>query len=212
MICIQDLLEMKIYTEGCEMENKRIVLNLNLNLGFKDFEYVYRKAIADGLSLSDLLECFIGDLAGGSNCSGSDEYDLAHEWYDRHGYEPESKSFLLYLMENEWADPDEISETLKRINISTLALEMYEQDHDEENRQICMEDLLADVEEVYDLYRAYDAECADVEELHEALKGVCNYTLERRKMSGLSFRDYQFNEQYWEDFDSYVKVLEDNAG
>ena len=57
--------------------------NIVINLSDKDCERISRKAAAVGLTVSELLENFIGDLVTGTYSNGSDERAIANEWFER---------------------------------------------------------------------------------------------------------------------------------
>lgn len=71
-----------------------------LELSDADCERIAKKAGKAGLTVSKLLENFIGDLVGGTYSNGSDERDLASQWYERcdFGMFPES-TLICYLIE-----------------------------------------------------------------------------------------------------------------
>lgn len=73
--------------------------NVVLNLSDKDCERISRKAAAVGLTVSELLENFIGDLVDGTYSNGSDERSRADAWFERCWFtlDPD-KSFLRYLI------------------------------------------------------------------------------------------------------------------
>ena len=73
--------------------------NIVLNLSDKDCERISRKAATVGLTVSELLENFIGDLVAGTYSNGSDERTIANEWFERCWFSLEpDKSFLRYLI------------------------------------------------------------------------------------------------------------------
>lgn len=74
--------------------------NICLNLSDADVQRISEKAGRVNLSVSELLQNFIGDLVGGTYSNGSDERDLADQWFDRcwFGMFPD-KTFLRYLIE-----------------------------------------------------------------------------------------------------------------
>ena len=52
------------------------------------------------ITVSQLLESFIGDLVNGTYTNGSDERDCAQRWFERCGYGMYSeKTFLRYILE-----------------------------------------------------------------------------------------------------------------
>lgn len=72
---------------------------LSLNLSDADVERLYVKAGIAQLTVSQLLESFIGDLVGGTYSNGSDERDAAQKWYERCGYSYNYPSnFLSHLL------------------------------------------------------------------------------------------------------------------
>lgn len=118
-------------------------------------------------------------------------------------------------MEDEWADPNEFSDMLYGIDGYMAAYDECKKDSDEEGMEEYRECILADVEEIHDLYRAYLAECASCEDMRKALTGVCEYTIKQNKMLGKAWEMYVFSEDYWNRFCGYVKELEemeDKAG
>lgn len=57
--------------------------NFKLKLSDADVERLFIKAGGAGLTVSELLENFIGDLLDGTYSNGSDERDYAERWFDR---------------------------------------------------------------------------------------------------------------------------------
>lgn len=65
-----------------------------------DAEELSRTAGRVGLSVSELLENFVGDLIGGTRTNGSDERDLANRWFERCWFSMDMNyNFLSYLVE-----------------------------------------------------------------------------------------------------------------
>ncbi|MBA4698517.1 MAG: hypothetical protein H2212_03705 [Ruminococcus sp.] len=86
--------------ESQETEIKTIEpRKLTLDLSDADVERIKEKAGAVGFTVGKLLENFIGDLVGGTYSNGSDERDLAQDWFDRcwFGMFPE-KTFQSFLI------------------------------------------------------------------------------------------------------------------
>ena len=69
-----------------------------------------------GLTVSELVEAFIGDLVEGTYSNGSDERDLAQQWYERCGYEQFHEEQLLYHLLNNYYDPEDYIDTLNEID------------------------------------------------------------------------------------------------
>lgn len=79
--------------------------SFTLNLSDADIEKVWRKVGCVGLSISELLENFIGDLIDGTYSNGSDERELANQWFERCGFGMfPDKTFLRFLLEQESVD------------------------------------------------------------------------------------------------------------
>lgn len=72
---------------------------LTINLSDADCERLCWKAGEVGLTVSGLLENFIGDLVGGTYSNGSDERMYADQWFERCGFTMFSEhTFLRYLL------------------------------------------------------------------------------------------------------------------
>ena len=70
-----------------------------LKLSDADYRRIAEKAAEAELTAEELLESFIGDLVRGTYSNGSDERELANQWYDRCGYSYyNNHSFLHYLI------------------------------------------------------------------------------------------------------------------
>lgn len=79
--------------------------NISLNLSDADCQRLAEKAVLGGITPSELLEGFIGDLVDGTYSHGSDERMYAQQWYDRCGFTYEApKDFLHYLLVTQGAD------------------------------------------------------------------------------------------------------------
>lgn len=76
--------------------------NIEIKLSDADVQKLWEKAGSVGISVSELLESFVGDLVDGTYSNGSDERDLANEWFDRCGFGmfPEN-TFLRFLIQND---------------------------------------------------------------------------------------------------------------
>lgn len=76
--------------------------SISLKLSDADVKRICEKAGGVGITVSGLLENFIGDLVSGTYNNGSDERRLANEWFERcwFGIFPEN-TFLKYLMDRD---------------------------------------------------------------------------------------------------------------
>ena len=64
---------------------------LVLKLSDADCDRILQKAASHGMTVSGLLESFIGDLVDGTFTNGSDERYLAEDWFNRCGFERDEK-------------------------------------------------------------------------------------------------------------------------
>lgn len=83
------------------MADRKMKVNLSLELHEENLQNILFKLAADGTNLNELLEGFINDLICGRGRHGSDECDRAKVYYDRclYGFFEED-TFLRYLLES----------------------------------------------------------------------------------------------------------------
>lgn len=67
------------------MENNKIH-NLKVNISNEDWEYLQEKAKDYNISASGIIEKFIKDLVYSNEVCGSDEKELANEWFSRNRF------------------------------------------------------------------------------------------------------------------------------
>lgn len=77
---------------------------LVLKLSDADCDRILQKAASHGMTVSELLESFIGDLVDGTFTNGSDERYLAEDWFNRCGFERDDKRTLLWHLLEQNAD------------------------------------------------------------------------------------------------------------
>lgn len=93
--------------------------NYSLNLSDADVERIAYKAAEYHLTVSELLENFIGDLVGGTYSNGSDEQMYANQWAERcfFSFCPDSERNLIsYLASGCSVDFHDLHEILESIN------------------------------------------------------------------------------------------------
>lgn len=75
---------------------------IEIKLSDADVERLYKKAGSASLSVSELIENFVGDLVDGTYTNGSNERDALNNWFERcyFGMFPE-ESFLKYLIDQD---------------------------------------------------------------------------------------------------------------
>lgn len=97
---------------------------IHLNLSDADCKRISTYAAKANITVSQLLESFIGDLVNGTYTNGSDERDYAQEWFERCGYGMNSeKTFLRYILE-EGADMEFLLNGLEGIKKSKELIQM----------------------------------------------------------------------------------------
>ncbi|MFT9075945.1 molecular chaperone GrpE [Ethanoligenens sp.] len=116
--------------------------NIALKLSDADVERLFIKAGGAGLTVSELLENFIGDLVGGTYSNGSDERDYAERWFDRCWFSMGfgDFTFLQWLISNDCVD--------EAVDLWEIIQDFAEQDvldDDETNDLACARSELADI-------------------------------------------------------------------
>ncbi|MDF2544260.1 MAG: hypothetical protein K0S47_3978 [Herbinix sp.] len=158
-----------------------------LKLSDADVKRIYKKSGEVGLTVSELLENFIGDLVCGTYSNGSDERDKADEWFNRcwFGMFPD-KTFLGYLI-GEW-QLDNVLELWDDIKTNKEELE-YSETHkdefDDDEIEALKEDLKCWQEELDEIFSDFK-KCAKDEEtgtLEEELEKIIKWNDEMNAMS-----------------------------
>lgn len=89
--------------------------NYTLNLSDADTERIARKAGKCNLTVSQLIENFIGDLIDGTYTNGSDERMYANQWFDRCWFAHESDHNLITFICDHNYDFEDIQKILQAI-------------------------------------------------------------------------------------------------
>lgn len=101
---------------------------IHLNLSDADCKRISTYAAKANITVSQLLESFIGDLVNGTYTNGSDEGDCAQEWFERCGYGMNSeKTFLRYILE-EGDDVEFLLNGLENIKKSKELIQTLKED------------------------------------------------------------------------------------
>lgn len=103
---------------------------LEIKLSDADVLRIAEKAGAYGLTVSQLIENFIGDLVGGTYSNGSDERMYAQQWFERcwFGMFPDM-TFLRYLLE--WGGLEDMLELWGDLEDAKNDIAYYEEQPDE---------------------------------------------------------------------------------
>lgn len=147
---------------------------VKLELLDDDSKRLFKLAYAHGLTVSELLENFIGDLTGGKRRNGSDECDCAARWFNRCWFAmfPEP-TYLKYLIDM-W-ELDDVFDHLDCLEDFKDDLEEYADD--EEESQAIQEEIdyqVAALREIYDDYVKY-CRSEKPQSYEDAMAGVKKY-------------------------------------
>jgi len=157
---------------------------LQLKLSDADVDRIWHKAGESNLTVSELLEQFIGDLVGGTYSNGSDERDIADQWFQRcwFGMFP-SYTFLHYLLS--W----ELTETvLTNWEIYTCLQDDLTNRTDMSEEEIAdmrieMQSAYEEVEEIHQEYKKHDKDGIG-KSLEEDIKSVIKWKSDKEEMFG----------------------------
>jgi len=163
---------------------------ITLQLSDADCERIAKKAGAASITVSELLQNFIGDLVCGTYSNGSDERDMAQQWYERCGFGmfPDA-TFIRYLIE-EWQE-DSFIDDLEELQSMKEDIAYYEgmenpDADDMEDLKLCKE-CLAEVESRIDeTYSNYVKWCGNEkpQSKEDAISGVIAWRDELAKLKG----------------------------
>lgn len=124
---------------------------ITVNLSDADVKRLAEKSGEGGLTISELLENFIGDLVDGTYSNGSDERMYAEQWYQRCWFAMFSDdTFLKFLLL--WGDLDDFIDLMNEMESSKK--EMAEVTADAEDCSAAERDELQ--EYINDLQKAID--------------------------------------------------------
>lgn len=171
--------------------------NIQIKLSDADCKRLFEKAVEVGITVSELLEEFIGDLVIGTYSNGSDECMFANQWFERCGFgmREDEKAFLKYLVYSEKID--EYLELLD--NIETLKDEIdYAEEHPEEfepgevnSFENELENWQVVLEEIEEDYKEECKEQCDEANMKKEIEEVKKWGEERKTfMEGISTERY----------------------
>lgn len=156
--------------------------SFTLKLSDADVERLFIKAGGAGLTVSELLENFLGDLLDGTYSNGSDERDYAERWFDRCWFGDDARNwggarvtFLQWLIAN-----DTVDEVVDAWNIVQDFTEQEVLDDDETNDLACARS------EVTDIFNEYmqDTQALKDSTLDKEMPKVMQWWNDLRKMKG----------------------------
>lgn len=155
---------------------------ITIKLSDADVERVFKKAGSHGLTVSELLQNFIGDLVYGTYSNGSDERMHANEWFERcwFGMFPD-KTFLRYLIEWDQLENaatlwDDILGTKEEIEFSKTHTEQF----DDEEIQSLNDDLKSFEEELNEIFEDFKKWAKDekIGTLEEEIEKIIKFNQE----------------------------------
>ena len=135
-----------------EMQRKEIETirekTIKVKLSEADCDRLSRLCGEHDLTVSCLIENFIGDLVDGTYSNGSDERDLAEEWFQRCWFGMFPKETMLHHFLEHWIDVEDFLNLLDKIEDMKKELAVAEKEQIEEDIEYYREEL-ADLEEEY---------------------------------------------------------------
>lgn len=154
--------------------------DFKLKLSDADVERLFLKAGGAGLTVSELLENFIGDLVDGTYINGSDERDYAEQWFDRcwfgdpaRNWDGAKITFLQWLIAN-----DNVDEVVDAWDVVQDYSDQDVLDDDETNDLACARS------EVSDIFNEYMRDTQAIKDsiLDEEISKVMQWWDDLRKM------------------------------
>jgi len=182
-----------MYVAG-EQQQKEIATikprTITLQLSDADCERIAKEAGKAGLTVSQLLENFIGDLVCGTYSNGSDERDLASQWYERCGFGMFPDCTLIRYLIEEWQE-DSFIEDLDELQSIKEDIAYYEElespDKDDlEDLKMCKECLSEVESRIDEAYSNYVKWCREEkpQSKEDAISGVIAWRDELLKLKG----------------------------
>lgn len=175
---------------GKELQKREIETikdrNITVKLSDADYKRIYSLCGEHNITVSELLENFIGDLVDGTYANGSDERDYAWAYFERcwFGMYPE-KTLLNFLLSGCGIDVDDFMDLLEQIEDVKSDLEEYETnfgecDEEVKYRKSIIEDLEKELAEIKaDFFERnenadWEKEVGNVKKFVEEMKQLTN--------------------------------------
>lgn len=154
---------------------------LKIKLSDADCGRVMELCGKHGITVSQLVENFIGDLVDGTYSNGSDERDFAERWFERCWFGMEPEETLLKWLLDEWIEVEDFLDLQDNIKSGYEDLEYAEknpEDYDEEEIEVTKIDIAAWEEELQDYKSRFLKENPEAD-WEEELKKVRNWYEEK---------------------------------
>lgn len=91
---------------------------ITVKLQDSDCEKLIRLCGQNGMTIGELIECFICDLIGGTEAGGRDEVQLAEFWYSRRGFDQYPQKTLLRHLLMYGYEPNDYIDCLQNIALA----------------------------------------------------------------------------------------------
>jgi hypothetical protein len=162
--------------------------NILIKLSDADVEKLFEKAGRVGLTVSELLERFIGDLVDGTYSNGSDERMYANEWFDRCWFSMGLGNIIFlqwliaidYIEEtiNDWKDLQDLKADLED--------EKNQEEPDEELAEDYKVDIASFEENLNNLFVDYKKQARAIKNstLESEMEKVIKWHEEKQKLKG----------------------------
>lgn len=161
---------------------------LEIKLSDADVLRIAEKAGAHGLTVSQLIENFIGDLVGGTYTNGSDERMYAQQWFERCWFSMfPDMTFLRYL--TEWGGLEYVLELWDDLQDAKNDIAYYEE-HPDEPEPGEVEEIRAVLQDSQEQIDGYWNEYCQLKTeykrgtLEEEMKKVLEWQAEYKRLAG----------------------------
>lgn len=158
-----------------------------IELSDADVKRLYEKAYSDGITPGELLAGFIGDLVSGTYTHGSDERDLADQYFERCCYDIGlERDFLQWALHEYRLDYiTDLLEELESIESELAYYEDYpEEAADDPDDLQAVKDAKADAEsELREIYQEYTRDTEKPQALEDGLQAIREYLEELQAMT-----------------------------
>ena len=161
--------------------------NITVKLSDADYRRIYSLCGEHGITVSELLENFIGDLVGGTCANGSDEREYARSYFERcwFGMYPE-KTLLNFLLSGWGVDVDDFMDLLEQIEDAKNDLEEYETNSEkcDEEEIKYLKSVIEDLEKELAEIKADFFERNEKADWEEEVENVKKFVEEMKQLNG----------------------------
>lgn len=156
---------------------------ITIRLSDADCVRLAEKAGSVNLSVGDLLKYFVSDLICGTQSNGSDERDLAEQWFERVGFEQlADNTFLRWLIRY-----DDVREFIGHYDLMKECEDDLTSDDPSDSREANQQEIAYQKEWLEDVYHEYATDLGSekwVEPYDAAVERVLRWDKELRDLKG----------------------------